>query len=84
MKRRKTIKGEPIFNVEATIYCSRESHKAIIIGKNGEMLKQLSIEYSVDRSILSRVKNNKTWKYAYEILNKRNAQRLSKAPLKEW
>lgn len=52
--------------------------------KNGEMLKQLSIEYSVDRSILSRVKNNKTWKYAHEILNKRNAQRLSKAPLKEW
>ena len=52
--------------------------------KNGEALKQLSIEYSVDRSILSRVKNNKTWKYAYEILNKRNAQRLSKAPLKEW
>ena len=42
MKRRKTIKGEPIFNVEATIYCSRESHKAIIIGKNGEMLKKIS------------------------------------------
>ena len=52
--------------------------------KNGEMLKSLSIEYSVDRSILSRVKNNKAWKYAYEVLNKRNAQRLSKAPLREW
>lgn len=52
--------------------------------KNREMLKSLSIEYSVDRSILSRVKNNKAWKYAYEVLNKRNAQRLSKAPLREW
>ena len=52
--------------------------------KNREMLKSLSIEYSVDRSILSRVKNNKAWKYAHEVLNKRNAQRLSKAPLREW
>lgn len=52
--------------------------------KNGEMLKSLSIEYSIDPSTLSRVKNNKTWNYAYKILNKRNAQRLSKAPLKQW
>ena len=52
--------------------------------KNGEMLKSLSIEYSIDPSVLSRVKNNKTWDYAHKILNKRNAQRLSKAPLKQW
>ena len=37
MKRRKTMKGEPIYNIEATIYCIRESHKGIIIGKDGEM-----------------------------------------------
>ena len=49
--------------------------------QNGEKLKALAHEYSIDPSILSRVKNNKTWKYAYKILNKNNAQRLSKASL---
>ena len=41
MKRSKTLKNEYIFNVEATIYCLRESHKGIIIGKNGSMLKKI-------------------------------------------
>ena len=41
MKRSKTLKNEHIFNVEATIYCLRESHKGIIIGKNGSMLKRI-------------------------------------------
>ncbi len=31
-----------ILDIEATIYCERESHKGIIIGKNGEMLKKIS------------------------------------------
>ena len=58
MKRRKTIKGEPIFNVEATIYCSRESHKAIIIGKNGEMLKKISTYAREDLEKMLDVKVN--------------------------
>lgn len=29
------------FNIEATIYCLRDSHKGIIIGKNGAMLKKI-------------------------------------------
>ena len=41
MKRSKTLKNEHIFNVEATIYCLRESHKGIIIGRNGSMLKKI-------------------------------------------
>lgn len=41
MKRSKTLKNEHIFNVEATVYCLRESHKGIIIGKNGSMLKRI-------------------------------------------
>ena len=41
MKRSKTLKNEHIFNVEATIYCLRESHKGIIIGRNGSMLKRI-------------------------------------------
>ena len=33
--------GEPILEVEATIYCEKDSHKGIIIGKGGEMLKKI-------------------------------------------
>ena len=36
MKFRKTKTGEGIYDVSATIYCLRNSHKGIIIGKNGE------------------------------------------------
>lgn len=32
--------GSGITDVSATIYCEKESHKAIIIGKNGSMLKK--------------------------------------------
>ena len=34
MKTRKTKEMEKIYDVEATIFCLRESHKGIIIGKN--------------------------------------------------
>ena len=33
-----------ITDIDATIYCERESHKGIIIGKNGAMLKKISTE----------------------------------------
>ncbi len=33
--------GEPILEVEAVIYCEKESHKGIIIGKGGAMLKRI-------------------------------------------
>ena len=41
-KYRKTTKKEPIYDIDATIYCLRESHKGIIIGKGGAMLKRIS------------------------------------------
>lgn len=31
-----------ILDVEATIYCEKESHKRIIIGKNGSMIKKIN------------------------------------------
>ncbi|MFC0905191.1 GTPase Era [Clostridium sp. MT-14] len=37
---RKDPKG--IYNIEANIICEKESHKGIIIGKNGSMLKRIS------------------------------------------
>ncbi len=33
--------NEPLLNVEATIYCEKESHKGIIIGKKGAALKKV-------------------------------------------
>lgn len=41
MKFRKTKTDEGIYDVSATIYCLRNSHKGIIIGKNGQMLKKI-------------------------------------------
>ena len=40
MRLRKTAKKEDIYDIEAIIYCLRESHKGIIIGKNGEKTKK--------------------------------------------
>ena len=34
--------GRDILDVDATIYCERETHKRILIGKNGAMLKKIS------------------------------------------
>lgn len=41
MKKAKTKENKPIFNIEATIYCLKNSHKGIIIGKEGKMLKRI-------------------------------------------
>lgn len=38
---RDTSSGEPIIEADAVIYCERESHKGIIIGKGGSMLKKI-------------------------------------------
>ena len=34
--------GQDMIDVEATIYCEKDSHKGIIIGKGGAMLKKIS------------------------------------------
>ncbi len=34
-------KGGGIYDVDATIVCERDSHKGIIIGKGGSMLKKI-------------------------------------------
>ncbi len=40
---RDTASGEPIVEVEATIICEKDSHKGIIIGKGGAMLKKIGM-----------------------------------------
>ncbi len=37
-----------VIDLDATIYCEKSSHKGIIIGKNGEMLKKISSMARVD------------------------------------
>ena len=40
-KESKTKKGEDIVNIETVIYTKKSTHKGIIVGKNGEMLKRI-------------------------------------------
>ena len=62
MKQRKNKKGEDLYDIEATIYCLRNSHKGIIIGKNGEMLKRIGRSARIDMEQNFGVKVNlKTW-----------------------
>lgn len=62
MKLKKTQNNEKIYNIEAVIYCLRESHKGIIIGKNGEMLKKIGTMARKDMEENFGTKVNlKTW-----------------------
>ncbi|MDO4307267.1 MAG: GTPase Era [Eubacteriales bacterium] len=60
MKRRSG--GKPIVDIEATIICERESHKGIIIGKQGSMLKKIgsNARFELERMLESGV-NLKLW-----------------------
>ena len=44
-------KGKHLMDIEATIYCERESHKGIIIGKKGAMLKRIGTDarYEIEK-----------------------------------
>ncbi len=42
IERFKEREDSDILDIDATIYCEKESHKGIIIGKNGAMLKRIS------------------------------------------
>ena len=62
MKTRKNKNNEEIYDIEATIYCLRNSHKGIIIGKNGDMLKRIGTSARIDMEKNFGVKINlKTW-----------------------
>lgn len=62
MKLKKTKNKEEFYDIEATIYCLRESHKGIIIGKNGEMLKKIGRAARIDMEQNFGLKVNlKTW-----------------------
>ena len=62
MNLRQNKQGEDIYDIEATIYCLRESHKGIIIGKDGTMLKRIgqSARIDMERNFGTKV-NLRTW-----------------------
>ena len=51
-----------LFDIEATIVCERDSHKGIIIGKQGAMLKKIgsAARYEIEALLGARV-NLKLW-----------------------
>ena len=62
MKLRKNKEKQEIYDIEATIYCLRNSHKGIIIGKNGTMLKRIGKLSRIDMEKNFGTKVNlKTW-----------------------
>ena len=62
MKFRKTKEKEDIYDIDATIYCIRNSHKGIIIGKGSQMLKRIGTYAREDLEKMFGVKVNlKLW-----------------------
>ncbi len=59
MKKRK---GKKLVDIEATIICEKDSHKGIIIGKQGAMLKQIgsNARFEIERLLDQKV-NLKLW-----------------------
>ena len=54
--------GQEFFDIDATIVCERDSHKGIIIGKGGAMLKKIgsNARYEIERLLDAKV-NLKLW-----------------------
>lgn len=62
IERMKQRKGQQIMDIEASIICERETHKGIIIGKNGAMLKKIgtNARFEIERLVEEKV-NLKLW-----------------------
>ena len=59
---RERLDGSNIIDIDATIVCERDSHKGIIIGKGGEMLKKIgsAARFEIERMMDMQV-NLKLW-----------------------
>lgn len=77
-KESKTKKDEDIVNIEAVIYTRKESHKGIIIGKNGKMLKKIGSTARQDLeeflgckvNLQTWVKTRKSWTNTDNIISR--------------
>ena len=61
-RMRERLDGSNIIDIDATILCERDSHKGIIIGKGGEMLKKIgsAARFEIERMMDMQV-NLKLW-----------------------
>lgn len=72
----KEDKEKNIIDINATIYCEKDSHKSIIIGKGGQMLKNIgqSARIDIERFLGSKVflelwvKVKKDWRDSDSVL----------------
>ena len=72
----KERKGGGMFDIDATIICERDSHKGIIIGKGGSMLKRIGSEARRDIENMLEAKVNlqlwvkvkKDWRDSYFLM----------------
>ncbi|WP_124098810.1 GTPase Era [Ruminococcus sp. Marseille-P6503] len=58
LSERDSKNGEAILDISAVIYCEKESHKRIIIGKNGSMLKKIGGEARTELEKFFQIKVN--------------------------
>ncbi len=59
---RKNSKKQEIYDIEACIYCIKKSHKGIIIGKEGSMLKRIGSSSRIElEKMLNTKVNLKIW-----------------------
>ncbi len=58
LKERRDKSGEDILDISVTIYCERDTHKSIIIGKNGSMLKKIGSDARAELQRFFRIKVN--------------------------
>ncbi|MCU6761566.1 Bex protein [uncultured Roseburia sp.] len=62
IEKMKQRKGQKIMDIEATIICERDSHKGIIIGKSGSMLKKIgsNARFEIEKMLEEKV-NLQLW-----------------------
>ena len=62
IERMKKRRHKSIYDIEATIVCEKDSHKGIIIGKQGGMLKKIgaNARYEIERQLNTKV-NLQLW-----------------------
>ena len=77
IERMKMRDDKNLMDIDATIYCERDTHKGILIGKKGAMLKKISTYARQDMENFFGCKENlKTWiKVKEDWRNKENLMR---------
>ncbi len=78
IERMKMRDDKNLMDIDATIYCERDTHKGILIGKKGAMLKKISTYARQDMENFFGCKVNlKTWiKVKEDWRNKENLMRI--------